>query len=245
MKKVLVLCGVMLGLFAVVISDSTAQLAFNENVRDGQGHYLIPVGNAVEHIDGEIDGEWRDANIITELDILNVEDQASVYTTRLYLKHDGQNLYIALLSTMRSKPGLAFAVLFDSDGDGSVVTDFDDQLRIPTSEFVANFSVPTAIDGFAFNTDGFFFDRAIDEVLHITAKGSETIDGRDVVYAVEAVHPLASGDSADIFWQVGNRVKLAIALVIHSGATTLPAVVHPCCNLEAVEQTYVISRERL
>jgi hypothetical protein len=190
------------------------------NARDAQGRFIIPRGQPIQSFDGEVGPEWNDANLLTERPFHDVENESRTFPTRIWIKHDGRDLYFACEVELPSAwNDFWFFIMLDKDGDRSVLTPGanDDYLQVP----VKGRAVPRPTD--------LHYDSAVDRfVPDVNKRGTNDIDGggrevrsdsRRIFYRIEGKHPLNSGDRFDVAWQVGQGVGFLFGFVGLGGGT--------------------------
>jgi hypothetical protein len=190
------------------------------NARDAQGRLIIPRGQPIQSFDGEIGPEWNDANLLTERPFHDVENESRTFPTRIWIKHDGRDLYFACEVELPSAwNDFWFFIMLDKDGDRSVLTPGanDDYLQVPAK----GRAVPRPTD--------LHYDSAVDRfVPDVNKGGTNDIEGsgrevrsdsRRIFYLIEGKHPLNSGDRFDVAWGVGQTVGFLFGFVGLGGGT--------------------------
>lgn len=183
------------------------------DARDAQGRIIIPRGEPIQQFDGEIGPEWNDANLLTERPFHDLRNESMTFPTRIWIKHDGRDLYFACEVELPSAwNNFWFFIMLDQDGDRSVFTPGanDDYLQVPAKGRAVR--QPTDLH----------YDSAVDRfVPDVNKGGTNDIEGggREVrsdsrlIYRIEGQHPLNSGDRFDVAWQVGQTVGFLFGFV--------------------------------
>jgi hypothetical protein len=190
------------------------------NARDELGRFVLPRGRSIRQFDGEVGPEWDDANLLTVPPFHDVNDESRTFPTRIWVKHDGRDLYFACEVELPSAwNDFWFFIALDKDGDRSVLTEGvnDDYLQVPAK----GQTVPRPTDlHYDSTVERFVPDVNKGGTNDIAGRGRETRSGSTRIYRIEGRHPLDSRDDRfDVSWRVGQTVGFLFGFVGLGGGT--------------------------